>query len=144
MPKIDNQTLTDVRVAMVPLAITATKTDNPILDTKRIRGVQLVVVAGALTAADATNYIANVIEEGDNSALSDAAAVAMADLIVDGDPAASAVSRINDLAQAGTVISRISYIGNKRYLRFKPTETGTFDGLVSATWVLTELDEMPV
>ena len=78
-----------------------------------------VVQTGTLTDADATTTF--LLEEGDAANLSDAAAVADADLI--GTEAGSAVTFANDL-----VTRKLGYKGRKRYTRLTVTPSGNGAG----------------
>lgn len=79
-----------------------------IIDTLGFDSVTLCVHVGAFTDADATTTV--LVEEGDVATLTDAAAVADADLI--GTEAGMAPTFAND-----NTVCKIGYIGDKRYIR---------------------------
>ena len=92
---------------------------SAIIDTLGYESCSLVLVNGTNTDADAT--FAVTIDDGDNSALSDAAAV-------------TAVNLVGTLALAGFTFAddiecrKVAYIGNKRYVRMTVTPTGNNSG----------------
>lgn len=91
----------------------ATVTDNTavvsgIVDMQGYDSLTFLIAAGTLADADAT--FAVLVEEGDDSGLSDAAAVADANLL--GTEALAAFTFADD-GEA----RKIGYIGNKRYVR---------------------------
>lgn len=91
----------------------ASITDNTaqvsaIIDTAGFRGCTLALQVGSWSDADATSVI--LVEDGDNVLLSDAAAVADANLI--GTEAGMAPTFAND-----NTVCKIGYIGAKRYVR---------------------------
>lgn len=95
------------------LAPVAAVTDNTafvstILDTTDFGSNELVLLAGSIADADVTFTV--LLEEGDNSALSDAAAVADADLLGTEVGAAPLFSDDNKT-------SKLGYKGTKRYIR---------------------------
>lgn len=137
----------DAAVAMIAAAITATKSDNPIIDLKGRGSAVLLFGAGAVSTADSSNYFAATIVHGNNSALSDGATVSAADLIVrlpNGETLPGAAApKIDNTADANKLLGMIGYRGNKRYLRFVPAETGTADAVVWAQWVFGDLEQSP-
>lgn len=113
------------------LSPVSTADDTPlvseILDTANFAANELAILTGSI--ADANVTFAVLIEEGNVSNLSDAAAVADADLL-------------GTEAQAGFQFDddneprKIGYIGSKRYIRATITPTGNGSAaLLSAMWV---------
>jgi len=101
---------------------------SQILDTAAFEQNEVIIHYGNLTDADAT--IAVLLEDGDNSALSDNAAVA--DALLKGTEAACAAAAATDDYK----ICKLGYIGMKRYLRLTVTPTGNNSGNVDicAIW----------
>jgi hypothetical protein len=100
---------------------------SQILDTANFNAHELLIATGSIADADAT--FAVLIEEGDNSALSDAAAVADADLL--GTEAVAGFQFDDD-----NETRKIGYIGAKRYIRATITPTGNASAaLISAVWL---------
>jgi hypothetical protein len=100
-----------------PMGIAATGvitvTDNTaivsgIVDRQGYEAIEFVIATGTLADADAT--FTTLIEEGDDSGLSDAAAVADIDLL--GTEALASFTFAEDASAF-----KIGYIGNKRYVR---------------------------
>jgi hypothetical protein len=112
-------------LTIYPQAITAAADGDAIIDMSGSFGATIIVQAGTIT--DGTLYTFE-LEEGDNSALSDGAAVAAADLLgLEPDFAA---------AEDNTV-QRFGYIGNKRYIRLNisavtggPSTGGVFSAVI--------------
>lgn len=109
----------------VPLiAPIAARTDNTaivsaIIDTANYNGVELVLITGTNTDANAT--FAVLVEDGDNSALSDNAAVADDYLI--STEAVAGFTFADDVE-----CRKIGYKGLKRYVRVTVTPTGNDSG----------------
>lgn len=109
----------------VPLiAPVAARTDNTaivsaIIDTQGYESCELVLVTGTNTDTDAT--FAVLVEDGDDSGLSDNAAVADAQLI--GTEALAAFTFADDVE-----CRKIGYKGNKRYVRMTVTPSGNDSG----------------
>lgn len=109
----------------VPLIVpVAARTDNTaivsaIIDTKNYESAEFVLVTGANTDANAT--FAVLVEDGDDSGLSDNAAVADAQLI--GTEAGAAFTFADD-----GECRKIGYLGNKRYVRVTVTPSGNDSG----------------
>lgn len=100
-----------------PAILPAVVTDNTaqtgqIIDTLGYDSLAFAIVTGTLVDADAT--FAVLIEDGDDAALSDAAAVADADLI--GTEAQAGFTFADD-----TAAKKIGYAGDKRYVRMTIT-----------------------
>ncbi|MCV9965724.1 hypothetical protein OIU34_28030 [Pararhizobium sp. BT-229] len=109
----------------VPLiAPIAARTDNTaivssIIDTLGYNAAEFVLVTGTNTDANAT--FAVTVDEGDNSALSDAAAVATSQLV--GTLALASFTFADDVE-----CRKIGYIGTKRYVRVTVTPSGNDSG----------------
>lgn len=109
----------------VPLiAPVAARTDNTaivsaIIDTKGYESCTLLLVTGTNTDANAT--FAVLVEDGDDSGLSDNAAVADAQLL--GTEALAGFTFADDVE-----CRKIGYVGNKRYVRMTVTPSGNDSG----------------
>lgn len=114
--------------ALSPVSVADTTAQvSQILDTANFSANELVIATGSIADADAT--FAVLLEEGDNSALSDAAAVADADLL--GTEALAGFQYDDD-----NETRKLGYIGSKRYIRATITPTGNASAaLLSAVWV---------
>lgn len=86
-----------------------------IIDRANFNQLEFVLSTGTLSDSNCTSTV--LVEEGDNSALSDAAAVADADLL--GTEAGAAVTFADD-GEA----RKIGYRGSKRYVRLTVTPSG--------------------
>jgi len=99
-----------------------------IIDRRGFDSLTYVIATGSIADADATFTV--LLEEGDNSALSDAAAVADADLI--GTEVLAAFQFDDD-----NEVRKLGYIGNKRYTRLTITPVANASAaLLSAVAVL--------
>jgi hypothetical protein len=113
------------RLHFVPLITpVAARTDNTaivsaIIDTKGYESVELVLVTGANTDTNAT--FAVLVEDGDNSGLSDNVAVPDAQLIGLETEAAFTFADDNECRKIG-------YKGSKRYVRMTVTPSGNDSG----------------
>lgn len=109
----------------VPLiAPVAARTDNTavvsaIIDTKGYEAAEFVIVTGTNTDANAT--FAVLVEDGDASNLSDAAAVA--DTFLLGTEALAGFDFADDVE-----CRKIGYVGPKRYVRVTVTPSGNDSG----------------
>ena len=100
---------------------------SQILDIANFNAHELVIATGSIADVDATFTV--LMEEGDNSALSDAAAVADADLL--GTEALAGFQFDDD-----NETRKIGYIGSKRYIRATITPVANASAaLISAVWV---------
>lgn len=88
---------------------------SEIIDTQGYGSVTFGILTGTLADADATFTV--LLEEGDNSALSDAAAVADSDLV--GTEAGASFTFAADNATR-----KLGYTGSKRYVRLTITPAG--------------------
>lgn len=111
----------------------AAVTDNTawvseILDRSGYQAAELLILTGSLADADAAFTV--LIEEGDAANLSDAAAVADADLLGTEVLAGFAFADDNE-------VRKIGYVGGKRYLRATVTPANnTGNAFVAAVWLL--------
>lgn len=96
---------------------TDTTTAGNIIDMQGYGSVEFVIQSGTLT--DGTYTV--LIEEGDDSGLSDAAAVADADLL--GTEASASF-----IATEDDTVKKVGYIGNKRYVRLSLVSASTSTG----------------
>ena len=94
-----------------------TTTNGDIIDTNGFESVCFVFQSGTLTDGTYTP----LIQDGDDSGLSDAAAVADADLVGTEADAAFAATDDNE-------VRRIAYVGSKRYVRFNVVSASTTTG----------------
>ena len=112
-----------------------TTVNGAIIDTKGYDSLTFVFQTGTITDGDYTL----LIQEGNNSGLTDAAAVADADLL--GTEAGASFSADTD----DNKVSEIGYRGNKRYLRLSVVSTNvTTGGTVGATAILGNPQFAPV
>lgn len=108
-----------------------------IIDTLGYDSLTFAIAAGALTDADATFAVS--MEHGDNSALSDTAAVASTNLV--GTLALAAFTAASD----DNKTRKVGYVGPKRYVRLTITPTGNNAGAaaVAAVAILGNLSSGP-
>jgi GH18 family chitinase len=99
-----------------------------IIDMVDLMSLEFVIAAGALTDAGMT--LTPLVEEGDDAALSDAAAVADADLL--GTEALATFTQADD-----DTVKTVGYVGTKRYVRLTLTPAGNDAG--SATFGATAI-----
>lgn len=114
--------------AISPAAATTDNTAwvSQILDTANFAENELVICTGSLADADATFTV--LLEDGDNSALSDNATVVAPNLL--GTAALASFTFAAD-----DVTKKIGYIGGKRYLRATITPaSNTGNAFVAAVW----------
>ena len=88
---------------------------SAIIDRRGYEGLTFVIATGVLADVDATFAI--LIEDGDDSGLSDAAAVADSDLL--GTEALAGFTFADD-----SETRKVGYIGSKRYVRLTVTPSG--------------------
>lgn len=96
-----------------------TATVSSIIDRLNFDALTLAIVYGGLTDANVTSTV--LVEEGDQANMSDAAAVADAQLI--GTEAGAAVTFADD-----NKVAKIGYKGSKRYVRVTVTPVGNDAG----------------
>lgn len=116
------------------IAPSAARTDNTaivsaIVDTAGYESCEFAINIGANTDANAT--FAVLVEDGDNSSLTDNAAVADAQLLGTETLAAFTFADDNETRKIG-------YIGGKRYVRVTITPSGNDSGniFVDGIWIL--------
>lgn len=134
------------KVALAPVASAADNTAwvSAIIDRQGYDSAGFVILTGALPDADATFTV--LVEDGDASNLSDAAAVVDGDLIGQDPTSATAPE-----AQAGFTfaadnsVRKIGYRGTKRYLRLTITPANNASAsLYAAVAVLGNAEQKPV
>lgn len=117
-----------------------TNLDTPyvseIVDTLGFGSVEWITLIGANTDANATFTV--LFEDGDASNLSDNAAVADANLL--GTEALASFTFADD-----NKVTKIGYLGNKRYCRVTITPSGnnSGDAFVAGVWILGHPTTMP-
>ena len=126
---------------LVGIAPVAARTDDTaivstIVDTAGFNSCEFVIVTGTNTDADANFTV--LVQDGDASNLSDAAAVADAQLL--GTEALAGFTFADDLKTR-----KIGYIGNKRYVRVTVTPSGNGAGniFLAGLWVLGHPSDAP-
>jgi hypothetical protein len=119
---------------LVGIAPVAARTDDTaivstIVDTAGFNSCEFVIVTGTNTDADATFTV--LVQDGDASNLSDAAAVADAQLL--GTEVLAGFTFSDDAESR-----KIGYIGNKRYVRVTVTPSGNGAGniFLAGVWLL--------
>ena len=111
-----------------------TTTSGNIIDMQGFGSIEFVIQSGTLTDGTYTP----LIQEGDESNLSDATAVGDADLL--GTEADAAF-----IASEDNTVKKVGYIGNKRYVRLSIVSASTTSGgTISAVSVKSEAGDMPV
>lgn len=118
----DEKSLMLAEVAFAPVAIAADETaDGLTIDLQGYNACTFVLASGVIT----TGTLTPIIQEGDESDLSDAAAVADADLV---GTEADAAFAVTDDAEART----IGYKGIKRYVRIQIVSASSAAALFGA------------
>ena len=126
-----------VRRAISPVSVgDNTAQVSQIIDRQGFTGLEFAIAIGAIADADAT--FAVLVEDGAAANLSDAAAVADAQLI--GTEAAASFQFDDD-----DETRKIGYAGNKRFVRLTITPAGNASGaLISAVALLGGASDAPV
>lgn len=126
-----------VRRAISPVSVgDNTAQVSQIIDRQGFTGLEFAIAIGAVADADAT--FAVLVEDGDAANLSDAAAVADAELL--GTEAAAGFQFDDD-----NETRKIGYAGNKRYVRLTITPANNASAaLVSAVALLGGASDAPV
>ena len=106
---------------------TADATTN-LVDTTGYEGCEIIVTVGALTNVDGSNYLEISLEECDTTTGTSFTTVAAGDLL-------GAFTKI-DSASEDSVVQRVGYIGNKRYLRINLNETGTISAGIIGVYAI--------
>lgn len=113
-----------------------------IIDRQAYDALTYVILTGAIADANAT--FAVLLEEGDAANLSDAAAVADADMVsqtAGTAPETAAAFQFDD----DNEVRKLGYLGTKRYTRLTITPTGnTGAWLIAACALLSEASREPV
>lgn len=106
--------------------------ESEIIDTANAAATEWVMINGTATDADVTFTL--LIEDGDDSALSDSSAVDDSLLLGDEDAGNGSFT----FAEDDTVI-KIGYIGAKRYVRatITPADNGAGNHFLAGIWVQT-------
>ncbi len=104
-------------------------TVGAIIDTQGAEGIEMIIHVGAIDT-----IITPSLDDGDNSALSDAASVGTDFLI--GTIAGATFAATDDDST-----KKIGYVGKKRYVRLTLTNTGGSANLVSALAVKMPLEQ---
>jgi hypothetical protein len=112
---------------------TDTTTNGVIIDTKGYESITFIFHSATLTAGTFTP----LIQDGEDSGLSDAAAVADDFLI--GTEAGAAFAATDD-----NKTKRIGYVGKKRYVRFNVVSASSADGTVGVVAVLGHAKTLPL
>ena len=112
---------------------TDTTTNGDIIDTQGYDSILLAIQAGTITLGTLTP----IVQEGDASNLSDASAVADADLNPTEALTTFAVTDDN-------VVKRIAYTGNKRYIRLQLVSAASANAVVGAQAILANASSAPV
>jgi hypothetical protein len=138
MPFRDLHNNIDVKRGISPAAAVTDNTAfvSQIVDTKGYDSCEFVILSGNNTDADAT--FAVLVEDGDQSNLSDNAAVD--DKFLLGLESEAAFTFADD-----NKVRKIGYIGNKRYCRVTITPTGNNAGnaFFAGVWILGHPREVP-
>lgn len=140
----DNISNMQVKRAISPVSGGANDTPvvSQIIDRQGFDSLAFLIATGSVADADATFTV--LVEHGDDSGLSDAAAVADAELVSQTNgtaPEAAASFQFDD----DNEVRKIGYLGTKRYVRLTITpanNTGAW--LVSALAVLENAEHKPV
>ncbi len=137
MRSIDLHDVIDVRPAIVPQVVTNdTPLVSALIDRKGFAALECALATGHLADTTGTTFTV-LVEDGDELALGDAAAVADGDLL---GTEAAASFRGGDDDQA----LKIGYRGNKRYVRMTLTPASNSGAAVSALAILGGPDLAPV
>lgn len=130
MAKFDLHNNINLKRGISPAAATTDNTAfvSQIVDTRGYGSVEFAILTGSLADADATFTV--LVEDGDASNLSDAAAVADSELLGT-EALASFVFSDDDK------VFKIGYVGNKRYVRVTVTPANnTGNAFVAGLWIL--------
>lgn len=130
MPIRDLHNNINFKRGISPAAAVADNTPlvSQIVDTLGFESAEFAILTGALADADATFTV--LVEEGDAANLSDAAAVADADLL--GLEATASFTFADD-----DKVFKIGYRGNKRYARVTVTPgANAGNAFVAGVWIL--------
>lgn len=124
-------------VAMIhPASYTGTVADGEIIDLQGYDSCVVCVQTGVVATADGSNYFTFTISEGDDPALGDAATATA----IQGSFAVLNSTTADDVQ----VLSKVGYVGTKRYIRLVATETETASAIFSGFAVLGSARVAPV
>ena len=134
--KFDLSNNIDLKRALSPVSVADdTAQVSQILDMQGCHSVVLAIATGSIADADATFTV--LLEEGDQSDLSDNSAVADTDLI--GTEALAGFQFDDD-----DKCFKLGYIGSKRYIRATITPANNASAaLLSAVWIRGALGDAP-
>lgn len=130
MAKFDLHNNIDAKRGISPTTATTDNTAwvSQIVDTRGYGSVEFLLLTGAIADADATFTV--LVEDGDASNLSDAAAVADSELL-------GTELLATPLFSSDDKVFKIGYIGNKRYARVTITPAANTGALnLAGVWVL--------
>lgn len=132
-----------VKRALSPVSVADnTAQVSQIIDRQGYDSLAFLIATGSLADADATFTV--LMEEGDVSNLSDAAAVADADMVSQTNGTAPETAASFTFA-ADDQVRKIGYLGNKRYLRLTITPAvNASAALLAVIAVLSRAEHKPV
>lgn len=116
-------------------AATTGNRTGEVIDVRGFDKATLVVQVGTVTTADATNKFTVDMYEGDLASGTDGTSVGAADRI----GAAFDIDASGDADKTGA----FSYLGKKRYIHLKVTESGTASAIIGGTAILGEAAQQP-
>lgn len=142
MSKRDAVSRSVLKTMIAPIAATDdTPLVSAIIDVRGAKSVLLGILTGIL--ADAAATFTPLLEEGDDAALADAAAVADADMISQtsgtAPETAAAFTQAHD-----SQVRKLGYIGSKGYIRLTITPAGNASSAPIAAFAELELTSVPV
>lgn len=120
----------DERIALNAQTIASdTTTNGVIIDTQGFESVEFILSVGAVTAGDVTG----ALQEGDDSGLSDAAAV-------------SSDNTVGSLVTLDTLntLTRFGYVGKKRFVRLNAVTGNSANLVTQAVVILGNAHSKPV
>jgi hypothetical protein len=138
MPNRDNYTRIKLASTKMPVLINSS-TNGAYVDTRMMDAATMIAFVGASTGTPTTaNKLTITIQESSSTAASGFAAVAAADLLGEISGTTIGAFAVLDGAADLSKIYSVGYIGSKRYIRVKYTETGTFPGALIGVGVVGE------
>ncbi len=124
MAQIDLHTRVLATPALNPQTISSdTTTVGAIIDTSGYQSVEFVIQSGTIT----TGVFTPLLEEGDNSSLTDAASVSTDYLL-----GTYALATFTTAAADDNACKQIGYVGKKRYVRLSIVTTSSGNGAIGA------------
>lgn len=115
--------------AALPYASSTADRTGSVIDLQGYDAATIVVNIGAVTTGSTTNYFTYDLFHGDQANLSDGVTVPAAERI-------GAAVAVNSTSFADKPAAAFGYLGNKRYIQVRETETGTAQIIAGATAVL--------